>query len=90
MAKDAAEAIHAAVDRATKPKRRMISVPHDASEDFVRMFHVLKTLAARGCSRTVPPSTCRQTVAGYPRPEWCEGCMAADALGIDSEWFQLR
>lgn len=34
-----------------------------------------------GCERLVWPSECRGRT-GYPRIEWCSGCVAADALGI--------
>jgi hypothetical protein len=75
--------------KAAEPRRKMIGIPTDASPEYFRMWHALKRLAARGCGRLVPPSTCR-SVHDSPEDQWCEGCIAAEALGIDREWFQLR
>lgn len=71
-------------------RRKMVSIPTDAPDGMLQMFHALKELAARGCSHLTPPSTCRQKIAGEPRERWCEGCIAAEGLGLDPEWFQLR
>ena len=54
-----------------------------------RMLGALRVLARRGCSRLTDPHTCRQP-SGYPREEWCEGCIAADGLGLPVEWFVLK
>lgn len=54
-----------------------------------RMRGALRRLARQGCSRLVDPSTCRKP-NGYPREEWCEGCIAADGLGLPVEWFVLK
>ena len=81
--------IKAAVERAERPRPKMANVPTNASPEYLRMWHTLKRLASRGCSRLTPPSTCRAK-NGYPENEWCEGCIAAEGLGIDREWFQLR
>ncbi len=60
-----------------------------ASPSYRRMRGVLRELARRGCSRLVDPSTCRKP-NGYPREEWCEGCIAADGLGLPVEWYVLK
>ncbi len=49
----------------------------------------LRRLARQGCSRLVDPSTCRKP-NGYPEAEWCEGCIAAEGLGLPVEWFVLK
>lgn len=54
-----------------------------------QMKFALQRIAKDGCSRLHPPSTCRKP-SGYPREEWCEGCIAADGLGLSVEWFVLR
>lgn len=81
--------IERAVERAKRPRPKMAGVPVDASREYLRMWHTLKRLASQGCSRLVPPSTCRSG-NGYPENEWCDGCIAAEGLGLDREWFQLR
>lgn len=35
------------------------------------------------CERLTFPSECRDR-AGYPREEWCQTCIAAEALGIET------
>ena len=75
--------------KAAAPRPKMVNLGYDAPQETVRMFHALKELAVRGCSHLTPPSTCRGQ-NGEPRERWCEGCIAAEALGLDREWFQLR
>lgn len=87
--KEASAAIDDVAKKLAKPRPKMVSLGFDAGPDVVRMFYALKRLAARGCSRLVPPSTCRAE-NGYPQAEWCEGCIAAEGLGLDREWFQLQ
>jgi len=60
-----------------------------ASPSWRRMKGALRELARRGCSRLVDPSTCRKP-DGYARDEWCEGCIAADGLGLPVEWYVLK
>lgn len=56
---------------------------------YRRMQAALREIAKKGCERLHPPSTCRKP-NGYPREEWCDGCIAADGLGLHVEWFVLR
>ena len=62
---------------------------YQASPSYLRMRGALRRLARQGCSRLVDPSTCRKP-NGYPREEWCEGCVAADGLGLPVEWYVLN
>ena len=89
ISKEAAEAAADILAKAARRKPKMLGVPTDAGPDYLRMWHTLRRLAARGCERLTPPSTCR-AANGYPEAEWCEGCIAAEGLGLDREWFQLR
>lgn len=57
--------------------------------DLARARYALVRIAAEGCRRLTNPHTCRQP-NGYPSLEWCEGCIAADGLGLPVEWFQLK
>lgn len=61
----------------------------DADATERKMHAALLYLARHGCTRLTPPSGCRQS-NGYPREEWCEGCVAADALNMPVDWFVLR
>ena len=56
----------------------------DEAQAFARRYRsALLEIHGRseGCERLVWPSECRGRT-GYPRPEWCTGCIAAEALGI--------
>lgn len=57
--------------------------------DCRRMRFALRRIARKGCSRLTDPSTCRKP-NGYPEAEWCEGCIAANGLGLPVEWFVLK
>jgi hypothetical protein len=62
----------------------------DADNVERRMLAGLLRLAKVGCHRLTPPSSCRREIGGYPEPEWCEGCIAAEALNLPRDWFVLR
>ena len=58
--------------------------------EYNRLRHGLRAIARKGCERLVDPSTCRQEKGGYPREQWCDGCIAAEALGFPRDWFVMK
>jgi len=62
---------------------------HISREQILAMRGALRRIAREGCERLVDPSTCRKP-NGYPREEWCPGCIAADGLGLSVEWFVIQ
>ena len=58
--------------------------------EFRRMKYGLREIARDGCHKTVDPSTCRMEKSGYPREKWCDGCIAAEALGFPRDWFVMK
>ena len=57
--------------------------------EYVRMRLALREIARKGCERLVDPSTCR-CENGYPREEWCDGCIAAEGLAVPRDWFVMK
>ena len=56
----------------------------DEARAFARRYReALLEIYAKslGCKHLVWPSECRGR-NGYPREQWCSGCIAGDALGI--------
>jgi len=53
------------------------------------MRYALREIARKGCERLVDPWTCRKP-NGYPREEWCDGCIAADGLSLPVDWFVMK
>lgn len=56
---------------------------------YRHMRFALRRIAREGCSRLVDPHTCRGA-NGYPEAEWCEGCIAAEGLGLPRDWFVIK
>lgn len=59
------------------------------TRQYRAMRGALRRIARQGCSRLVDPSTCRKP-NGYPEAEWCEGCIAAEGLGLPRDWFVMK
>lgn len=64
--------------------------PIDEEQYVGAMRYALKTIARKGCSRLVNPFTCRSGPNPYPKQEWCDGCIAAQGLGLSEDWFQIK
>lgn len=59
------------------------------TQRYRTMRAALREIASKGCERLVDPHTCRKP-SGYPRDEWCDGCIAAHGLGLSVEWFVMK
>ena len=59
------------------------------TQRYRAMRYALREIARKGCQRLVDPHTCRKP-NGYPRAEWCDGCIAAQGLGLPDDWFVMK
>ena len=59
------------------------------TQRYRQMRLALREIARKGCERLTDPSTCRKP-NGYPRNEWCDGCIAAEGLGLPTDWFVMK
>ena len=59
------------------------------TDRYRKMRGALRRIAGQGCERLVDPHTCRGA-NGYLRGEWCDGCIAAEGLGLPQDWFVMK